>query len=254
MRCSRRGRRKTGAPSTTPPLVVPRRVVPSPAVDSGYAPMSIPARSGGSATPAPADARARASPPIRRAGRRGRSQPGDRCASRTRHPHPRATGPAPNVYAVGNSDGRHRGMCDRTNYRDRRFLEILLTPRTHLTSSVPEGKCCGPGGNRGRRPRPRVVPIGSLIESHAESASPCRRRAERRMAGPAGRGLGEPGTDHSGTRGGGRRDRVDADQRSWLHAVGLDNRGSFADFPPELVDRLLADVAGNWHRQGSAKT
>ena len=36
----------------------------------------------------------------------------------------------------------------------------------------------------------------------------------------------------------------------WLHAVDLDNGGTFADFPPELVDHLLADVAGNWHRRG----
>ncbi len=36
----------------------------------------------------------------------------------------------------------------------------------------------------------------------------------------------------------------------WLHAVDLGNGGTFADFPPELVDRLLADVVGNWLRRG----
>lgn len=36
----------------------------------------------------------------------------------------------------------------------------------------------------------------------------------------------------------------------WLHAVDLGNGGSFSDFPPELVDRLLADVAAQWRRRG----
>jgi maleylpyruvate isomerase len=35
----------------------------------------------------------------------------------------------------------------------------------------------------------------------------------------------------------------------WVHAVDLDNGGSFADFPPELVDALLADVVGAWRRR-----
>lgn len=35
----------------------------------------------------------------------------------------------------------------------------------------------------------------------------------------------------------------------WVHAVDLDNGGSFADFPPELLDALLADVIGGWHRR-----
>ncbi|WP_277207560.1 maleylpyruvate isomerase family mycothiol-dependent enzyme [Isoptericola croceus] len=39
----------------------------------------------------------------------------------------------------------------------------------------------------------------------------------------------------------------------WVHAVDLDNGGSFADFPAELIDALLADVIGAWHRRlGSA--
>jgi len=33
----------------------------------------------------------------------------------------------------------------------------------------------------------------------------------------------------------------------WLHAVDLDNGGEFEDFPPELVDRLLADITGTWN-------
>jgi uncharacterized Actinobacterial protein TIGR03083 len=36
----------------------------------------------------------------------------------------------------------------------------------------------------------------------------------------------------------------------WLHAVDLGNGGSFTDFPPELVDQLLADVEANWRRRG----
>jgi maleylpyruvate isomerase len=36
----------------------------------------------------------------------------------------------------------------------------------------------------------------------------------------------------------------------WLHAVDLGNGGSLADFPPELVDQLLADVEANWRRRG----
>jgi maleylpyruvate isomerase len=35
----------------------------------------------------------------------------------------------------------------------------------------------------------------------------------------------------------------------WVHAVDLDNGGSFADFPPELLDALLADVVGAWRRR-----
>src|SRR5664279_1891598 len=36
----------------------------------------------------------------------------------------------------------------------------------------------------------------------------------------------------------------------WLHAVDLGNSGSSTDFPPELVDHLLADVATTWRRRG----
>ena len=35
----------------------------------------------------------------------------------------------------------------------------------------------------------------------------------------------------------------------WVHAVDLDDGGSFADFPAELVDALLADVVGAWQRR-----
>ena len=35
----------------------------------------------------------------------------------------------------------------------------------------------------------------------------------------------------------------------WVHAVDLDNGGSFDDFPAELVDALLADVVGAWRRR-----
>ncbi|MCX7523305.1 maleylpyruvate isomerase family mycothiol-dependent enzyme [Microbacterium sp. STN6] len=39
----------------------------------------------------------------------------------------------------------------------------------------------------------------------------------------------------------------------WLHAVDLDNGGRFEHFPPEFVDRLLADITGNWSRRQSAE-
>lgn len=39
----------------------------------------------------------------------------------------------------------------------------------------------------------------------------------------------------------------------WIHAVDLDNGGSFDDFPPELVDRLLVDVLGAWDRRRAAE-
>lgn len=33
----------------------------------------------------------------------------------------------------------------------------------------------------------------------------------------------------------------------WLHAVDLDNGGRFDDFPPEFIDRLLADITTTWN-------
>jgi len=38
----------------------------------------------------------------------------------------------------------------------------------------------------------------------------------------------------------------------WVHAVDLGNDGSFLDFPPEFVDRLIADVFGAWARRGES--
>jgi maleylpyruvate isomerase len=35
----------------------------------------------------------------------------------------------------------------------------------------------------------------------------------------------------------------------WVHAVDLDNSGSFRDFPPDLLDELLADVLRAWTRR-----
>jgi maleylpyruvate isomerase len=37
----------------------------------------------------------------------------------------------------------------------------------------------------------------------------------------------------------------------WIHAVDLDNGGSFNAFPPELVDALTADVLASWQRRGT---
>lgn len=39
----------------------------------------------------------------------------------------------------------------------------------------------------------------------------------------------------------------------WLHAVDLDNGGSFAHFPPELIDHLIADVLSNWRGRRDAE-
>lgn len=36
----------------------------------------------------------------------------------------------------------------------------------------------------------------------------------------------------------------------WTHAVDLDNGGSFHDFPPDLLDALIADVLSEWERRG----
>ena len=36
----------------------------------------------------------------------------------------------------------------------------------------------------------------------------------------------------------------------WVHAVDLGNGGSFLDFPPELVERIIRDVLGAWERRG----
>jgi maleylpyruvate isomerase len=37
----------------------------------------------------------------------------------------------------------------------------------------------------------------------------------------------------------------------WVHAVDLDNGGSFFDFPPDLLDGLLADLAEAWARRAA---
>jgi hypothetical protein len=71
MRCSRRRRRKTGAPSTTPPPVAPKREDRPPAAGGGYGPVSIPVRTGGTATHVTVDARR--SSPRHRPDRCGRS-------------------------------------------------------------------------------------------------------------------------------------------------------------------------------------
>lgn len=40
----------------------------------------------------------------------------------------------------------------------------------------------------------------------------------------------------------------------WIHAVDLDNGGSFGDFPAEFVDRLLVDVLGGWDKRRDAES
>jgi maleylpyruvate isomerase len=37
----------------------------------------------------------------------------------------------------------------------------------------------------------------------------------------------------------------------WVHAVDLDNGGSFLDFPPEVIDALRDDVRAEWDRRGA---
>jgi maleylpyruvate isomerase len=39
----------------------------------------------------------------------------------------------------------------------------------------------------------------------------------------------------------------------WLHAVDLDNGGSFTHFPAELIDHLIADVLSNWRKRRDAE-
>jgi maleylpyruvate isomerase len=39
----------------------------------------------------------------------------------------------------------------------------------------------------------------------------------------------------------------------WLHAVDLDNGGSYAHFPAELIDHLIADVLSNWRKRRDAE-
>jgi maleylpyruvate isomerase len=35
----------------------------------------------------------------------------------------------------------------------------------------------------------------------------------------------------------------------WIHAVDLDNGGSFNDFPPKLIDSILLDVLASWRKR-----
>jgi maleylpyruvate isomerase len=37
----------------------------------------------------------------------------------------------------------------------------------------------------------------------------------------------------------------------WIHAVDLNNGGSFDDFPPDLLDGLLTDITGVWRQRGT---
>lgn len=37
----------------------------------------------------------------------------------------------------------------------------------------------------------------------------------------------------------------------WIHAVDLDNGARFDDFPPALLDALLADITETWRRRGA---
>jgi maleylpyruvate isomerase len=37
----------------------------------------------------------------------------------------------------------------------------------------------------------------------------------------------------------------------WIHAVDLNNGGSFRDFPADLLDELLMDITGTWRQRGT---
>lgn len=37
----------------------------------------------------------------------------------------------------------------------------------------------------------------------------------------------------------------------WIHAVDLDNGGRFADFPDVVLDSLLTDIVGVWHKRST---
>jgi maleylpyruvate isomerase len=37
----------------------------------------------------------------------------------------------------------------------------------------------------------------------------------------------------------------------WMHAVDLDNGASFADIPPPVLERLMADITGAWKTRGT---
>ena len=39
----------------------------------------------------------------------------------------------------------------------------------------------------------------------------------------------------------------------WIHAVDLDNGASFADMPADVLERLLQDITGAWHKRGDDK-
>jgi len=39
----------------------------------------------------------------------------------------------------------------------------------------------------------------------------------------------------------------------WIHAVDLNNGGSFDDFPPDLLDALLTDITSTWRQRGTGQ-
>jgi maleylpyruvate isomerase len=43
-------------------------------------------------------------------------------------------------------------------------------------------------------------------------------------------------------------------RETWLHTVYLSNSGSFADFPPDLLERLLPELAAESNRPGPSST
>jgi len=96
LRCSRRGRRRTGAPSTTPRPADLRQAGPPADVGTGCAPGSTPAHTAGTATRVPVDARR--SPPLRRRSRCRRSPPAtdaeEEPGNSTHQPQPESTTPS----------------------------------------------------------------------------------------------------------------------------------------------------------------
>ncbi len=181
-RCSRRGRRRTGGLSTTPRPGVPRREDLPGAADSGCAPASTLARTAGSATPAPADARR--SPPRRRPGRPGRSPPATAAGA---EPGNGVHQPQPPEH-----HGEPAGITESAPEPDESTIHRPGGPRHREVPPVREG----PGDLPALRLRP--VATGPAGLGHRDG----RRRPPRGAPAPPGRHDGGDRRGRAGTGGG----------------------------------------------------
>ena len=129
LRCSRRGRRRTGAPSTTPRPAAQRQAGPPADVGTGCAPGSTPAHTSGTATRVPVDARR--SQPLRRSSRCRRSPPATDAEAEpgnsTHQPQPESTTPSrPASVAVGTALRLRVRAAPRTDPSERDYRTGLL--------------------------------------------------------------------------------------------------------------------------------